>query len=59
MAVEDEYLIFVVEKNKIYNHLVSEYLKKHNFSRVRSIFSGEECIQVIEKGEIPDRKSVV
>ena len=54
MAVEDEYLIFVVENNKIYNHLVSEYLKKHNFSRVRSIFSGEECIQVIEKGEIPD-----
>lgn len=54
MTDENEYLIFIVENNKIYNHLVTEYLKKHKFSRVRSIFSGEECIQVIEKGEIPD-----
>ena len=48
------YLIFVVENNKIYNRLVTEYLKKQGFSNVKSLVSGEECIQTIENGEKPD-----
>ena len=53
MAIVKNYLIFVVENNKVYNHLVSEYLKKQGFSNVKSIISGEECVQVVEKGEKP------
>ena len=53
MTIVKNYLIFVVENNKVYNHLVSEYLKKQGFSNVKSIISGEECVQVVEKGEKP------
>lgn len=49
-----DFLIYVVEDNKIYNHLVTEYLKKKNFNNVRSFFSGNDCISAIEKGENPD-----
>ncbi len=49
-----EYRIFVVENNKIFNHLVTEYLKRHSFTNVKSVFSGEECISLIKKGETPD-----
>jgi DNA-binding NtrC family response regulator len=54
MANENDYLIFVVENNKIFNHLVTEYLKKQHFTRIKSVFSGEECMEAIERGEIPD-----
>ncbi len=53
MASVKNYLIYVVENNKVYNHLVSEYLKKQGFSNVKSIISGEECVQAVEKGEKP------
>lgn len=49
-----DYLVFVVENNKIFNHLVTEYLKKQNFRRVRPVYSGEECLDLIRNGEIPD-----
>ncbi len=48
------YLICVVEDNKIYNHLVTEYLKKNGFQRVKSYYSGQECIQSLHKEELPD-----
>lgn len=54
MANESDFLIFVVENNKVYNHLVTEYLKKQKFTNVKSIISGEECVKLIEDGEIPD-----
>jgi DNA-binding NtrC family response regulator len=54
MAEKDNFLIFVVENNRIYNHLVTEYLKKQGFSRVKSIISGEECVEAVGKGEKPD-----
>ena len=54
MVDEDNYLIFVVENNKIYNKLVTEYIKKQGFKNVKPIISGEECIQIIQAGEKPD-----
>ncbi len=54
MENEEKHLIFVVENNTIYNHLVTEYLKKQGFSNVKSLVSGEECIQTIESGIKPD-----
>ena len=54
MANETDYLIFVVENNKIFNQLVTEDLKKQHFTRIKSVFSGEECMEAIERGEIPD-----
>lgn len=54
MANESDFLIFVVENNKIYNHLVTEYLKKQGFTNVKPIISGEECLKFVENGEIPD-----
>ena len=53
MASAESYLIYVVENNKVYNHLVSEYLKKQGFSNVKSIISGEECVKAVENGEKP------
>ncbi|QGY43136.1 response regulator [Maribellus comscasis] len=54
MLEENEYLIFVVENNKIYNRLVTEYLKRNGFPNVKSLVSGEECVQTIEEGIKPD-----
>ena len=54
MEVEEKYLVFVVENNKIYNRLVTEYLKKQGFSNVKSLISGEECVQIVEEGTHPD-----
>lgn len=48
------YSIFVVENNRIFNHLVTEYLKKQNFEKVKPVYSGEECIELIRSGEKPD-----
>jgi DNA-binding NtrC family response regulator len=54
MAESNTYQVFVVENNTVYNHLVSEYLKKNGFSNVKSIISGEECVQLVENKEKPD-----
>lgn len=54
MEVEEKYLVFVVENNKIFNRLVTEYLKKQGFSNVKSIISGEECVQIVEGGTYPE-----
>ncbi len=48
------YLIYVVEDNKIYNHLVTEFLKKNGFEKVKSWYSGQECIQSLKKEALPD-----
>ncbi len=48
------YLIFVVENNKIYNLMITKYLRKQGFSNVKSFISGEECIRTITEGLSPD-----
>lgn len=47
-------LIYVVEDNKMYNRLVCEYLKKQNFTNVRSFSSGKECLEAVRAGYFPD-----
>jgi DNA-binding NtrC family response regulator len=54
MAAKFNSLIFVVEDNKVYNKLITEYLKKQNFTKVKPFFSGEECVKAVEQGELPD-----
>ena len=54
MDFNEKYLIYVVEDDKLYNHLITEYLKKKNYTNVKSFFSGDECIQSILNKEIPD-----
>lgn len=54
MAAKINNLIFVVEDNKVYNKLITEYLKKQNFTQVKHFFSGEECVKAVEGGELPD-----
>lgn len=47
------HLIYIVEDNKIMNRLTTEHLKKHGCTNVQSFYSGEECLQSLKKGEIP------
>ena len=54
MKNKRDLLIYVVEDNKIYNRLVCEYLKKQNYTNVKSFLSGRECIKQVLKGEYPD-----
>jgi DNA-binding NtrC family response regulator len=54
MADKKNNLIFVVEDNKIYNKLITEYLAKHNYVNVKPFFSGEECVEAVKKGEEPE-----
>ena len=54
MKNKRDLLIYVVEDNKIYNRLVCEYLKKQNYTNVKSFLSGKECINQVVKGEHPD-----
>lgn len=54
MAAKKNNLIYVVEDNKVYNKLITEYLAKQNFTNIKSFFSGEACVNAIEKGEKPD-----
>ena len=53
MATKKNLLIFVVEDNKIYNHLVSEFLKKKKIE-IKSFYNGKECLNAVKNGEIPD-----
>lgn len=54
MATEKNLLVFVVEDNKIFNRVVSEHLKKEGYTNIQSVFSGEECMEFIKKGTIPN-----
>lgn len=54
MSFSKNLLIYVVEDNKIYNRVVCEYLKKQDYTNVKSFFSGKECIKKVREGESPD-----
>ncbi|HDR51563.1 MAG TPA: response regulator [Mariniphaga anaerophila] len=54
MAAKKNNLIFVVEDNKVYNKMITEYLTRQNFTNVKPFFSGEDCVSSIEKGAKPD-----
>jgi response regulator RpfG family c-di-GMP phosphodiesterase len=47
-------LIYVVEDNQAYNRMVCEYLKKQNYTNVKSFISGNECIKTVMSGDEPD-----
>ncbi len=44
MQKENNSLIIVVEDNRVYNKLISSYLKSNKFTNVMSFYSGEEVI---------------
>lgn len=44
MQKENDSLIFVVEDNRVYNKLISSYLKSNNFTNIMSFYSGEEVV---------------
>lgn len=52
MAFKNRLQIFVVEDNKIYNHLVTEFLKRKKIE-VTSFFNGKECMRAIKGGARP------
>lgn len=54
MYVKKALLIYVVEDNQIYNRMVCDYLKKQNYTNVKSFISGNECIKTVMNGESPD-----
>lgn len=54
MAAKKNNLIFVVEDNKVYNKMITEYLTRQNFANVKPFFSGEDCVSAIENGAKPD-----
>lgn len=54
MDAKSRILIYVVEDNKIYNRVICEYLKKQNYSNLKSFETGKECIDAVIKGEKPD-----
>jgi DNA-binding NtrC family response regulator len=54
MALKKNQLIFVVEDNQVYNKLITGYLSKQGYSKVKTFFSGEECVNAVEKGEVPE-----
>jgi CheY-like chemotaxis protein len=54
MDIKKFLLIYVVEDNQVYNRMVCEFLKKQNYTRVKSFVSGNECIQAVMNGESPN-----
>jgi CheY-like chemotaxis protein len=54
MDIKKSLLIYVVEDNQVYNRMVCEYLKKQNYTNVKSFISGNECIKTVMNGEKPD-----
>ena len=44
MQDSNDLLIFVVEDNRVYNKLISSYLKTNKFENVMSFYSGEDTI---------------
>lgn len=47
-------LIYVVEDNKMFNKVVTEFLKKQGYKRVKSFLKGKECVDTVRGGESPD-----
>lgn len=54
MAARKNFLIYVVEDNKVYNKLLTEYLSKKGYSNVKYFFTGEDCVKSIQQGDKPD-----
>ncbi|MBT3384269.1 MAG: response regulator [Prolixibacteraceae bacterium] len=54
MAIKKDFLIYVVEDNKMYNHLVTAFLKKKDFTNVKSFYTGTACLKALKNGEFPD-----
>ncbi|HSO85261.1 MAG TPA: response regulator [Draconibacterium sp.] len=54
MDTKKSLLIYVVEDNQVYNRMVCEYLKKQNYTNIKSFLSGSECIKTVMNGENPD-----
>lgn len=54
MGANKNLLIFVVEDNRMYNRLVTEFLKKQGFKRVKPFLCGKECVKAVKGGESPD-----
>lgn len=54
MNAKNRLLIYVVEDNKVYNRVICEYLKKQNFTNVKSFESGKDCMNSVINGEKPD-----
>ncbi|MCY1719695.1 response regulator [Prolixibacteraceae bacterium Z1-6] len=54
MGANKDLLIYVVEDNKMYNKIVTEYLVREGFKKVKSFLSGKECLRAVKGGESPD-----
>jgi DNA-binding NtrC family response regulator len=54
MDIRKKYLIFVVEDNNTYNHLVVGHLGKSGFTNVKSFSSGKDCIEAVLNKEVPN-----
>lgn len=54
MEINKKLLIYVVEDNKMYNKIISGFLKKTGFDKVKSFLNGEDCIEAVKGGEYPD-----
>jgi len=54
MDIKKSLLIYVVEDNLIYNRMVCEYLKKQDYTNVKSFNSGNECMKAVMTGAKPD-----
>lgn len=54
MGANRNLLVYVVEDNKLYNKVVSDYLSKQGFKNIKSFLSGKECVKTVKAGESPD-----
>jgi DNA-binding NarL/FixJ family response regulator len=54
MDIKKSLLVYVVEDNQVYNRMVCEYLKRQNYTNIKSFISGNECIKAVMNGENPD-----
>lgn len=54
MDAKKSMLIFVVEDNLLFNQMVCEYLRKHNYYNIKSFTTGNESIKAVLNGEKPD-----
>ena len=54
MGVRKNLRIFVVEDNKIYNKIISEFIHKQGFTNLKSFHSGLECLKAVQEGDKPD-----
>ncbi len=54
MKDNKNHLIYVVEDSKGYNKLIADYLKKKNYTNVKSFYSSDACIQSVKSGDYPD-----